>query len=422
MNGTPIPAGFNFGGGTKESSNSLEVPSSGSGERERDRKAKSGRFWGAFGRQQPPAGSGATGPGPTPTTSTPGPVSSTAGRAVFGVTIEQSLTVSQIANLPAIVFRCIEYLESKKAQQEEGIYRLSGSTAVIKTLKDRFNAEGDVNLIGTDEFWDLHAIAGLLKSYFRDLPSSILTRELHMRFLAVIDLLNQEEKIDELAQLISRLPLANYSLLRALCAHLILIVQNAQVNKMTMRNVGIVFSPTLGIPAGVFSLMLGEFDQVFAVDGEGSNDNSGETTPSTQLHESQSHAQPDNRRNSRNYNDAAADRLLGLTGRKLSTSADDSDDDDMPIQEESETDTDSQSVSTSERTGSPPETPGPHTYSTANLTSHAATVAATRGLQIATDRLVPHSPGPGLPASPRPNHQTHTIHHPHPSGAPENRV
>ena len=33
-----------------------------------------------------------------------------------------------------------------------------------------------------------------------------------------------------------------------------------------MRNVGIVFSPTLGIPAGVFSLMLAEFNRVFNVD------------------------------------------------------------------------------------------------------------------------------------------------------------
>lgn len=61
------------------------------------------------------------------------------GRAVFGVPLESSLVVASIANLPAIVFRCIEYLESKKAAEEEGIYRLSGSSAVIKAIKDRFN-------------------------------------------------------------------------------------------------------------------------------------------------------------------------------------------------------------------------------------------------------------------------------------------
>jgi RalA-binding protein 1 len=61
-------------------------------------------------------------------------------RAVFGVALEESLEVVQIASLPAVIFRCIEYLEAKKAEQEEGIYRLSGSSAVIKNLKDRFNA------------------------------------------------------------------------------------------------------------------------------------------------------------------------------------------------------------------------------------------------------------------------------------------
>lgn len=60
-------------------------------------------------------------------------------RAVFGVPLDESLDVAQIANLPAIVFRSIQYLEAKKAEQEEGIYRLSGSSAVIKNLKDRFN-------------------------------------------------------------------------------------------------------------------------------------------------------------------------------------------------------------------------------------------------------------------------------------------
>ena len=61
-------------------------------------------------------------------------------RAVFGVSLEESLAVSQQANLPAIIYRCIQYLEAKHAEQEEGIYRLSGSSAVIKSLKDRFNA------------------------------------------------------------------------------------------------------------------------------------------------------------------------------------------------------------------------------------------------------------------------------------------
>lgn len=184
--------------------------------------------------------------------------------------------------------------------------------------------------MGSDEYWDPHAIAGLLKTFLRELPASILTRDLHLRFLSVIgevssyiclyaleltltgiDFVDPQERITELSQLIASLPTANYSLLRALTAHLILIVQNAHVNKMTMRNVGIVFSPTLGIPAGVFSLMLGEFKRVFNVDGTLEDGQTGEegATESGDL----------NRRNSKHYSDAAADQLLGLSGRTLTS-------------------------------------------------------------------------------------------------------
>jgi RalA-binding protein 1 len=51
---------------------------------------------------------------------------------------------------------------------------------------DNQDAEGDVDLLSSDEYWDPHAIAGLLKSFLRELPASILTRELHLRFLSVI--------------------------------------------------------------------------------------------------------------------------------------------------------------------------------------------------------------------------------------------
>jgi RalA-binding protein 1 len=171
----------------------------------------------------------------------------------------------------------------------------------------------------------------LLKSFLRELPTSILTRDLHLQFLAVIgksslskialgyanwrlDFADPQERIRELSHLISQLPVANYSLLRALTAHLINIVQNAPVNKMTMRNVGIVFSPTLGIPAGVFSLMLGEFTRVFNV-----NDGVEEGAPAEETPEPspQGDRAGVDRRNSQRYTDAAADKLLGLSGRQL---------------------------------------------------------------------------------------------------------
>ncbi|KAJ3885514.1 hypothetical protein GG344DRAFT_13468, partial [Lentinula edodes] len=369
MNGAPIPAGYKFG---KDNPPEPSLTPSSSDRRE---KAKSRSFWG-FAR-----------PDKNIT-----PSSTFMPRAVFGVNLEESLDVAQIANLPAIVFRCIQYLESKKADQEEGIYRLSGSSAVIKSLKD----QGDVDLLASDEYWDPHAIAGLLKSFLRDLPSSILTRELHMRFLSVIDFVDPQERIKELSQLIASLPITNYSLLRALTAHLILIVQNSAVNKMTMRNVGIVFSPTLGIPAGVFSLMLGEFNRVFNVDAGRSPLESNEDLE----------LEPD-RRNSLQYSEAAADKLLGLSGRSLSTPAEEtqSDTDEYSINEDSGTEPEvtiesspDSPVEGTQQDLTPPDTPLAHSKN-----GRASNLAAGRGLNISvSDRGHRYSRMMGLPTSPRP--------------------
>lgn len=357
INGSILPAGYVFGGAAKDK----EIPEQHTSTPiDRREKAKSRMFWG-FGR-------------PSADKSVPIVHSS---RAVFGVTIEESLEVAAIANLPAIVFRCIQYLEAKEADQEEGIYRLSGSSAVIKSLKDRFNAEGDVNLLASDEYWDPHAIAGLLKTFMRELPSSILTKELHNQFLSVIDFVDAQERINELSNLISQLPITNYSLLRALTAHLIRIVQNSEVNKMTMRNVGIVFSPTLGIPAGVFSLMLGEFDRVFSVGDVGTGEDGSSLA----------------RRNSHQYSDTAADQLLGLAGRSLKAPTDEQSDDggeEISLSEDSGAETtDDYGIVESSAAGT-----------SGTVRSRLSTIAAKRGLDIATGGQNSVFLG-GLPASPR---------------------
>lgn len=291
---------------SKAASEGLTIPGMEPKEKERDRKAKSGRFWPSFGKTVEKLS-----------------------RPVFGVPLNESIAIASKANLPAIVFRCIEYLEAKHAEEEEGIYRLSGSSAVIKGLKDKFDSDGDVDLLQLDEHWDPHAIGGLLKTFLRDLPHSLLTRDLHPRFLAVmgeplptgtpgtmliLDLIDSSARVAELSRLVSELPPPNYALLRALTAHLILIVRNCTVNKMTLRNIGIVFSPTLGIPAGIFSELVSHFGAIFddepqavvIVGGEerASLDVGGEETVKS-------------KRNSTLYQAGGADVMLGLAGRSL---------------------------------------------------------------------------------------------------------
>lgn len=85
----------------------------------------------------------------------------------------------------------------------------------------------------------------------------------------VIDLLDRKDRVNELGRLVSQLPLAHYTLLRALTAHLIRVVQHSDINKMTVRNVSIVFSPTLGVPAMIFNLFMSEFEYVFCTTEDG---------------------------------------------------------------------------------------------------------------------------------------------------------
>lgn len=160
-------------------------------------------------------------------------------KAIFGIPLAEAVVAAQPADvqteLPAVVYRCIEYLTYRNAIAEEGIFRLSGSNTVIRALKDRFNTEGDVNLITDDTYYDIHAVASLLKLYLRELPASILTRDLHLDFLHTLDIAGND-KVFALNALVNRLPRPNRALLEALSAFMLLIVNNVGVNKMSVRN------------------------------------------------------------------------------------------------------------------------------------------------------------------------------------------
>ncbi|EGF98458.1 uncharacterized protein MELLADRAFT_95672 [Melampsora larici-populina 98AG31] len=116
---------------------------------------------------------------------------------------------------PVLLFRCAKILETKGANEEEGIYRLGCSLVHIRVFKERFNTQGDYNLIKSSktDFHDVHAVAGSLKHFLRNLDSLIHTR----------------------------VPL----------------IMNSPKLLMTKScNVGIIFRPTLGMPAPLFALLL----------------------------------------------------------------------------------------------------------------------------------------------------------------------
>lgn len=228
-----------------------------------EKKAKKRSFFG-FGPKQRSSSDGADSLFENPPPQYNGPI-----RRVFGAPLGEAVRYNAPRDvrvpLPAVVYRCIEYLNARGAVTEEGIFRLSGSNIVIKQLKERFDNEGDIKLLEDSQYHDIHAVASMLKAYLRELPTSILTRDLHLEFVAVTEMNSQAEKIMALSELVTHLPQANAALLKYLIAFLIKIINHADQNKMTVRNVGIVFSPTLTIPAPVFALFLQNYQPIFGI-------------------------------------------------------------------------------------------------------------------------------------------------------------
>lgn len=103
----------------------------------------------------------------------------------FGFPLEQVLqnwtTYGKVVDdIPFIVRKCVQFIE-EKGLEEEGIYRLSGSVAQVRQLKERFDCCEVFNLNDTQA--DCFSVASLLKQFFRELPESLLTNKLSNQFV-----------------------------------------------------------------------------------------------------------------------------------------------------------------------------------------------------------------------------------------------
>ena len=178
---------------------------------------------------------------------------------MFGVSVGCAVSFSRGENtIPIVVRKCIEFVEKERNIREEGLYRVSGGKTNIEALKAAFDEEGDAII---EEDADVHTITGLLKLYFRELPANIL----HSPMLKVLHSHQPEEGEQTVIaqQLVRQIPRANYDTLAALCDHLFTVSQHAESNKMTIRNVVIIFSATLNIPCWLLKILLLERKSVF---------------------------------------------------------------------------------------------------------------------------------------------------------------
>lgn len=92
---------------------------------------------------------------------------------------------------------------------------------------------------------DIATVATLLKNFLRDLPDPLLTASAYHSFIQAARTENDVMRRDTLHQYVNSLPDPNYATLRVLTLHLHRVSMNSDVNKMDMRNLAVVFGPTV---------------------------------------------------------------------------------------------------------------------------------------------------------------------------------
>ncbi|ODQ80828.1 hypothetical protein BABINDRAFT_20078, partial [Babjeviella inositovora NRRL Y-12698] len=185
---------------------------------------------------------------------------------VFGNDLGAALALSSGElfgkSIPSIVFRCLDYLLKTGAIYEEGLFRLNGSAAQIKHFKEQFDTSYDVNFVSMPAIPDINTVAGLLKLYLRELPVLILS-DMAGAYRDESKETDYKKVAYGFRELTQRLPTAHRDLLYVLFRFLKQVVDNCNSNKMNLKNVCIVFSPTLNILPNVILPFLVDFECVF---------------------------------------------------------------------------------------------------------------------------------------------------------------
>ena len=131
--------------------------------------------------------------------------------------------------------------------REEGIYRVNGSQLKVnKLISATFEEKKGKAVFEVD---DIKVIASSLKYYLRNLlPEPLMTYKLHDEFLDAMKTEDRNQKINNLKNLVSRLPKSNYDCLKQLIKHLNEVATFKEENRMHESNLGVVFGPTLMRP------------------------------------------------------------------------------------------------------------------------------------------------------------------------------
>ncbi|XP_006002980.1 rho GTPase-activating protein SYDE1 [Latimeria chalumnae] len=183
--------------------------------------------------------------------------SSTADREprVFGVELRLLVERENSAlKVPLLIQKTVSEIE-KRGLKVVGLYRLCGSAAVKKELRDAFERDSAAVTLSEELYPDINVITGILKDYLRELPTPLITRTLYEVVLEAMALrpprmtsngLEMDpEYSEQIVTLLDCLPEIEKATLKMLLDHLSLVASFHESNRMNSQNLAVCFGPVL---------------------------------------------------------------------------------------------------------------------------------------------------------------------------------
>jgi len=160
---------------------------------------------------------------------------------VFGVELSVlSKLPSSVNGIPAILIHTTHWIREHGIT--EGIFRKSGSTKEIEHYQLCYD-EGVIEMVNQiDPSVDPHTISSLLKSFFRNLPTSLIPPSHYQKFL---DINTDGHCLDHISSLLKTLPRVHYSVLGYLCKFLNDISKFSAITLMDVSNISLVIGPNI---------------------------------------------------------------------------------------------------------------------------------------------------------------------------------
>ncbi|KAL4934614.1 putative Rho GTPase activator Rga [Aspergillus undulatus] len=183
--------------------------------------------------------------GRIPTSETAPTLSDTSPTGLFGTDLEQRMEHEK-SIIPGIITRCIQEVELR-GMDMEGIYRKSGASSAIQTIREGFErSPQDYDI--SDPDLDIHAVTSALKQYFRKLPMPLITYDVYGKIIETGEISSHSGRVETLQKSLGELPRVHQDVLEFLVFHLKRVVEREKENLMTSQNIAVVFAPTIMRP------------------------------------------------------------------------------------------------------------------------------------------------------------------------------